>query len=119
VLAVVRWRPTLNRLYVAACMDRNRCARLGSRRADPPCDVRPEWIDPTADRLIRHIDPSFSQDILDISQTKCELQIKPDCAPDDVEWEAIAAVADLAPPPKLSTFRTNVPTNLISPLTPL
>ena len=26
VLAVVRWRPMLNRLYVAACMDRNRCA---------------------------------------------------------------------------------------------
>jgi hypothetical protein len=25
-LAVVRWRPMLNRLYVAACMDRHRCA---------------------------------------------------------------------------------------------
>jgi hypothetical protein len=143
----------LNRLYVAACMDRNHCAlgsqknfrdlafvidsapqvhlsaanrdkhfvetpfrcRLGSRRADPPCDLRPDPIDPTADRLIPHIDPRFSQDILDISQTKCEPQIKPDCALDDVGWKAIAAVADLAHPPKLSTFRTIAPTNLTSP----
>jgi hypothetical protein len=40
-------------------------------------------IDPTSDRLVSDVDSSLRKDILDISQTESELQIKPDCSLDE------------------------------------
>ena len=73
-------------------------SRPGPGCANPLCDLRPEPVDPAADRLIGDMDPSLRKDILDISETECEPQIKPDCALDDIGRKAKAAVADLAHP---------------------
>jgi hypothetical protein len=68
-------------------------------RGIPPqrgrCDHRPEMVHPAAHGLKGHQDPTFSQQILDVTEAQGEPDIKPDRLLDDFGREAVAAIADL------------------------
>src|SRR5271157_1972009 len=52
-------------------------------------------VHPTANGLIKHQEPTLSQQILDVAETQGEPDIKPDCLLDDFGREAVAAIAAL------------------------
>ncbi len=58
--------------------------------ANVRCDRRPELVGPATDGFIGHIDPSFSEQILDVAQAQSEAIIEPDSEPDHVRREAMA-----------------------------
>ena len=55
--------------------------------------VEPERQTPQSNRLIRHGDTSFREEILDISETQAEPVVEPDGVTDDCRGKAVSAIA--------------------------
>ena len=53
----------------------------------------PEFETPVSDRLVRNVDPSFRQEILNLAETERESMVEPYRVTDDRGWEAVAEVA--------------------------
>src|SRR5271157_5689660 len=51
-------------------------------------------IHPTPNRLVRHWDSAFRQQILDVTQAESEPEVEPNCLLNDLGRETIPAVAD-------------------------
>ena len=58
-----------------------------NRQAPPPIQT------PLADRLIRHADAAFGEEIFDISEAQAESVIERDGVTDDFRRESVSAVA--------------------------
>ena len=58
-----------------------------------PGVVEAELPAPLADCLVRHSDPSFSEQILDISEADTESVVEPDCMTDDFWRIAVSVIA--------------------------
>lgn len=61
----------------------------------PSSVSRPELEAPVSDRLVRHDDPPFRQEVLNVSETEGESVVEPHGVTDDWRWEAVAAVAQV------------------------
>ncbi len=55
--------------------------------------VPPECETPRPNRLLRHGDTSFSEEIFDISETQAEMVAQPDPVTDDVRGTSVSAIA--------------------------
>lgn len=55
-----------------------------------------ELVRPTADGLVRNVDTSFGEQILDVAQAEFKPIIQPDRILDNLGREAVADAADLA-----------------------
>jgi len=65
-------------------------ARSRPRTADIGRNRRPEFEEPSPDRLVGCVNPSLGQQFLDIPKGQCEPGIKPDRVADDCWREAVA-----------------------------
>jgi hypothetical protein len=52
-------------------------------------------VHPTANGLIKHQEPTLSQQIFDVAEAQSQPDIRPDCLLDDFGREAVAATAYL------------------------
>ena len=59
----------------------------------PPCVVEPERPTPLPDRLIRHRDTPFGEEIFDIPETQAETVVEPDGVTDDFRGESVSTIA--------------------------
>src|SRR5271166_1838339 len=57
-------------------------------------DHRSEMVHPTPNRLVRHRDSAFRQQILDVAQAESEPEVEPNCLLNNLGRETIPAVAD-------------------------
>ena len=71
-----------------------RVAQTASPAPQPPRVVAPECLTPVPNRLIRHRDTPFGEEIFDISETQAEAVVEPDGATDDLRWKAVSVVAE-------------------------
>jgi hypothetical protein len=53
---------------------------------------RTELPAPSANRFVRHSDPSFGEQILDVPETDAESRVKPDCVTDDLARIAVTVI---------------------------
>lgn len=58
----------------------------------PPCVVEPERSTPLPNRLIRHGDPPFGEEVFDIPETQAETVVEPDGVTDDFRGKSVSAV---------------------------
>ena len=70
----------------------------------PPCVVEPERATPVPNRLIRHSDPPFGEEIFDIPETQAETVVEPDGVTDDFRGTSVSAIAE-----RLARYRSTVP----------
>ena len=68
-----------------------------------PCVVEPERSTPVPNRLIRHGDPPFGEEIFDISETQAETIVEPDGVTDDFRGKSVSARAE-----RLARYRSTV-----------
>jgi hypothetical protein len=57
-------------------------------------ELQPELQDPSPDCLVRNIQATFGQQLLDVAVAKREAQIEPDGVADDVRREPVSGVGD-------------------------
>src|SRR5271157_1162473 len=67
-------------------------------------DHRSEMVHPTPNRLVRHRDSAFRQQILDVTQAESEPEVEPNCFLNDLGRETIPTVADFLHAPE---YRAN------------
>src|SRR4030095_9398788 len=66
-------------------------------RRRPPCTKTPsdcgtEADHPTPDRLVRHLDATLGEQVLDVAVAQGEAEIHPDGALDHVRWKSVAGI---------------------------
>ena len=59
----------------------------------PPCVVEPERSTPVPNRLMRHGDIPFGEEIFDIPETQAETVVEPDGVTDDLRRKSVSAIA--------------------------
>jgi hypothetical protein len=67
---------------------------FGSQFTQVSCDHRSKMVHPAAHPFIGHHDPARGKQVLDVTETRCEPEIEPDCLLDDLWRKAIVAITD-------------------------
>ena len=70
-----------------------RVAHAAPAAPQPASVVEPERPTPLPNRLIRHGDPAFGEEIFDISETQAEPVVEPDGVTDDFTGESVSTIA--------------------------
>ena len=70
-----------------------RVAHPASAAPQPTSVVEPERLTSLPNRLVRHRDTPFGEEIFDISETQAKAVVEPDGVTDDFRRESVSAVA--------------------------